>query len=105
MTDIQEVELVIGSRNDSEVSAIEEALEGVEVTRWRDARLVDPVTILAVAAGVAKLVDALLALKKRLAERNDSPIIEIKTADGRSITLTEATPELLTAVLGATQGT
>jgi hypothetical protein len=104
MPDIQEVELIIGSRDESQVSAIEKGLEGVEVTRGRDARLVDPVTVLAVAAGVAKLVDALLALKKRMAQRKDSPVVEIKTEDGRSITLTDATPALLTALLSATKG-
>jgi hypothetical protein len=105
MTDIQEVELIIGSRNDSEISAIEETLKDLEVTRWRDARVVDPITVLAVAAGVAKLIDALLALKKRLAARKDSPTVEIKTRDGRSIKLTDATPELLAVTLAATHDT
>lgn len=101
MTDIQEIELIIGSRNNSEISAIEEALKDLEVTRWRNARVVDPTTVLAVAAGAVELIDALLALKNRLAARNDSPTVEVKTPDGRSIKLTDATPELLEVTLGA----
>ena len=105
MTHIQEVELIIESRSDSEIAAIEETLKDLEVTRWRNARVIDPITVLAVAAGVAKLIDGLLALKKRLAARNDSPTVEVKTPDGRSIKLADATPELLAITLAATQDT
>jgi hypothetical protein len=97
------VEIVIGSRDDAVVNDIEERLADVEPVRWRDARFVDPVTILAVATGVAKLIDALLGLKRDLADKPDAPRVEVKTPDGRSIVLTDATPELLTAVLSSSQ--
>lgn len=102
MPEISEVELVIGSRDEAVVSAITDSLEGVEVTRWREARFIDPVTVLAVGTGVVKLIDALLALKKRLSEKADAPSVEVRTPDGRSISLKNATPELLTAALGTT---
>jgi hypothetical protein len=98
-----EVEIVIGSRDDAVVGEIEERLASVEPVRWRDARFVDPVTILAVATGVTKLVNALIALKRDLADKPEAPRLEVKTPDGRSITLTDATPELLTAMLSSTQ--
>lgn len=105
MPEISEVELVIGSRDEAVVSAVVASLEGLEVTRWREARFVDPVTVLAVGTGVVKLIDALLGLKKRLSESADAPSVEIRTPDGRSISLKNATPELLATALGATSGT
>src|SRR2546423_9108995 len=105
MAEISEIELVVGSRDEAVVSAVEASLDGVEVTRWREARFVDPVTVLAVGAGVVKLIDALIALKKRLAERADAPSVEIRTPDGRSISLKDATPEMLAVALKATTET
>lgn len=102
MTDVSEVEVVIGTRDEAAVAEIEAGLDGVEVTRWRDARFVDPVTVLAVGAGVVKLIKALIGLKQQLAERPDAPSVVIRTADGKSITLNDATPELLAVALGAT---
>jgi hypothetical protein len=102
MPEISAVALVIGSRDEAVTSAIVTSLEGVEVTRWREARRADPVTVFAVGTGVVKLVDALLALMKRLSESPDAPSVEIRTPDGRAISLKNATPELLTAALGAT---
>jgi hypothetical protein len=102
MTDVSEVEVVIGTRDEAAVAAIEAGLDGVEVTRWRDARFVDPVTVLAVGAGVVKLIKALVGLKQQLDEHPDAPSVVIRTADGKSITLKDATPELLAVALGAT---
>lgn len=102
MPEIPEVELIIGSRDEAVVSAIVTSLEGVEVTRWREARLVNPVTVFAVGTGAVKLIDALLALRKRLAEGPDAPVVEIRTPDGRAISLSNTAPELLAAALGAT---
>lgn len=102
MPEIPEVELIIGSRDEAVISAIVTSLEGVEVTRWREARLVSPATVFAVGPGAVKLVDALLALRKRLTESPDAPSVEIRTPDGRAIALSNTTPELLAAALGAT---
>jgi len=102
MPEIPAVELIIGSRDEAVVSAVVTSLEGVEVTRWREARLVNPVTVFAVGAGAVKLIDALLALRKRLTESPDAPAVEIRIPDGRAVSLSNTTPELLAAALGAT---
>jgi hypothetical protein len=103
LTEQAEVEIVIGSRDDAVVSDIETRLAELEPVRWRDARFVDPVTILAVGTGITKLVEALIALKRDLSSVPDAPRVEVKTPDGRSIVLTDATPELLTAALSETR--
>lgn len=103
MTEEAEVEIVVGTRDDAAVSDIEERLADVQPVRWPDARFVDPVTILAVATGATKLVQALIALKEHLSNDPSAPRVEIKTSDGRTVILTDATPELLTAMLTATQ--
>ena len=102
MTEEAEVAIVVGTRDDAAVSDIEKQLADVQPVRWPDARF-DPVTVLAVATGVTKLVQSLIALKEHLSNDPSAPRVEIKTPDGRTIVLTDATPELLTAMLTATQ--
>jgi hypothetical protein len=101
MSDVVELELVVGTREESEISVVEEGLDGIDVERWKDARFVDPVTIFGIAASVAKLISALMELKERLAAHPNAPSVEMKTADGRSIKLTDATPEMLKVLLEA----
>jgi hypothetical protein len=93
MTDEHELEVDVGSRNESDVQQIEGILSGVNASRWGTSRLLDPVTILAISAGVVKLVDALVTLRKHLLENASAPEVTIRTADGTSFSLAHATPE------------
>jgi hypothetical protein len=45
----------------------------------------------------------LLGLKRDRSDQPGAPHVEVKTPDGRSIVLTDATPELLTSALSVTQ--
>ena len=55
------LEIAITSKDERVVSEVEQALAGVNPQRWKDTR--DLVTIIAVTAGIAKLITALLELK------------------------------------------
>jgi len=103
MADEAQLELRIDSRDEAIVKEVETNLSSVEVTRWKNARM-DPVTILAIAAGTVKLISALLELKSKLAKRSDAPQVTIKSADGASVALASATEEILTEMLSAAKG-
>ena len=94
------LELRIDSRDEAIVKEVEKNLSSVEVKRWETARM-DPVTILAIAAGTVKLISALLELKAKLAQRRDAPKVTIKSADGTSVALADATEALLTNMMSA----
>lgn len=92
------LELQIDSRDEASVKEVEDGLAGVSVTRWESARM-DPVTILAIAAGTVKLISALLELKAKLAQKPAAPTVTVKSADGASVALADASAEVLNAML------
>ena|SRR5215469_13183070 len=95
------VEISIGTKDEKVVREVEQALADVKPERWKDSR--DLVTILAVTAGVAKLIKALLELKEHLAKEKEraepAPRIVINNINRQTIVLADATPESLRKLL------
>jgi hypothetical protein len=64
-----ELQVEIDSLDEQDVADVEAALAApggdVSVERWPRARVIDPLTILAVAGGIVGLVDGLLSLRDR----------------------------------------
>ena len=94
------LELQIDSCDETIVKEVETNLASVEVTRWETARM-DPVTVLAIAAAAVKLISALLDLKAKLARKPGAPKVTIKSADGKSVALADATEAMLTTMVSA----
>jgi hypothetical protein len=94
------LELRIDSRDETIIKEVEANLSSIKVTRWETARM-DPVTILAIGAATVKLITALLELKAKLAQKPDAPKVTVKSADGTSIALSDATEAMLNAMLSA----
>ena len=94
------VEIAIASKDERLVSEVEHALVGVNPQRWKETR--DLVTIIAVTAGIAKLVTALLELKEQWAKKKTEgprPQIVINNINRKGIVLSEATAENLKELL------
>jgi hypothetical protein len=88
------LELQIDSRDEDAVNQIESALQSVEVKRWPAARM-DPVTVLAIAAGTVKLISALLELKAKLKAQSNPPEVKVLNASGAALNLVAATEPVL----------
>ncbi len=104
MADEATVEISIGTKNERVIREVERALADVNPQRWKDSR--DLVTILAVSAGVAKLISALLELKEHFAKKKNAeppPQIVINNINRQTILLTDATPERLRKLLKEAQ--
>lgn len=97
----KQLELIIDSNDDTVTKEIEESLGSIEVVRGRKARVLDPVTILAIAAGVVQLVNELLALQEKLKQRRQLPSVTVRNLRGDSVTLVDATREQLQALVEA----
>jgi hypothetical protein len=94
-----ELEIVIESTDASSVEEVEHALTGMSVVRWEPQRMIDPMTILAVAGSLTALVNGLLSLRDRLRARPDAPRVVVRDADGNEVVLVAATPEQLRALI------
>jgi len=94
------LEIAIASKDERVVGEVEQALAGVNPQRWKDTR--DLVTIIAVTAGIAKLITALLELKQQWAKKKSEgppPQIVINNINRTTIVLSEATEEGLKKLL------
>lgn len=91
----QALELIIDSQDENVIRDIEGSLASVQPVRGRKARPIDPITILAIAAGTVKLVNELLALKKSLDERKIAAKIKVRNLDGDTVDLEHASQESL----------
>jgi len=92
------LELKIESRDEEELSAIEEALSGeggVQFERVEPARVVEPVTLIALAGAALGVVDGVLALADRLKSQKNPPIIVIRNAAGDELSVERATRDQL----------
>jgi len=99
MGEQSELEVVIESADDEIVGDVERALAPADVSRWEPARVVDPLTVLAVAGGIVQLVEGLLSLRDRLRARPSAPMVRLRNAEGHELALDTATPEDLRALL------
>lgn len=104
MAEEASVEISIATKDEQTVREVEQALAGVNPQRWQDTR--DLVTIIAVTAGIAKLISALLELKDHLAKKKSEappPQIVINNINRQTIILADATPESLRKLLTEAQ--
>jgi hypothetical protein len=99
MNDEARLEVTVGTKDDDVLVEIEGALSSVQVKRWPTARIVEPITVLGIAASTSALVSALLVLKDRLLERQHPPPLWLSAPDGTSVPLADATAESLEALL------
>src|SRR5437879_4426294 len=100
MADEATVEISIESKDEQVLREVEQALSDVNPKRWKDTR--DLVTIIAVSAGVAKLITALLELKEHLVKKKSTelpPQIVVNNINRQKIALTDATAESLRKLL------
>lgn len=97
-----QLELQIESRDESTVKQVESALQSVDVERWPAARM-DPVTVLAIAAGTVKLISALLELKAKLAAQRNPPQVTVSNATGAALNVATATESVLQDFLKASR--
>ena len=89
------LELVIDSQDENLIREIESSLGSVQPVRGRKARPIDPITVLAIAAGTVKLINELLALKKSLDERKITAKIKVRNIDGDTVDLDHASQDSL----------
>ncbi|SRR6266478_3525350 len=89
-----QLELQVESRDEATVNQVASALQSVDVKRWPAARM-DPLTILAIAAGTAKLITALLELKEKLSAQKNPPPVKVSNAAGAELDLFTATESIL----------
>jgi len=94
-----ELEIVVDSSDDAVLGEVEGALAPSLVERWEPARVVDPLTVLAVAGGVVQLVNGLIALRDRLRGQSSAPTVRIRNAVGSEVLLLAATTEELRALV------
>jgi flagellar basal body P-ring protein FlgI len=97
-----QLELQIESRDEATVNQVSAALQSVDVKRWPAARM-DPVTVLAIAAGTVKLISALMDLKAKLATQKNAPNVKVSNATGTVLNLATATQSLLEDFLKASR--
>ncbi len=78
------LEIAVQSSDPDELSLIEAALraEDLQFERLKPSRVVDPVTLIALAGGVVGLVNGVLALSDRLRSRNAAPIVVVRNEAG-----------------------
>jgi hypothetical protein len=93
------VELIIDSTDETFIHEIENHFGESAVTRGRKSRAFDVGIALAVAAGVIKLINELLTLRDKWAKRENAPDITVRTVNGDSISLKDATREQLQKAL------
>ena len=101
MENMQTVELIIDSTDENVVGNIEQQLSGLNVIKGRTARVIDPVTALAIAAGTVKLVTELVNLWQKLRQKPDAPTVTLRNTKGESIVLSDVSAEQLRAFLEA----
>src|SRR5262245_36340787 len=101
MTDVRQVEVVIETNDRESVSEIQQILGSLQPTPARPVRVVDPLTVLAIAAATVKLVNELLALKQKLRDRQNRPRVKVRTVSGASVDLVTTTREELSALIDA----
>jgi hypothetical protein len=94
-----ELEIVVESDDDAIVGEVRSALSPAEVEQWENARIVDPMTILAVAGGIVQIVNGLLTLRDRLRKKREPPTVRIRNAAGDEVVLVTATPEEIEALV------
>jgi hypothetical protein len=90
------LQLQVSSRDETDIGAVEATLadlDDVTVERWRQPRMVDPITILTVAGGTVGLVNGLMDLKDRWAARKKSPRLTLENESGDQLELQDATRE------------
>lgn len=92
------LELVIDSKDEQTLRAIEQALGGVDPQRWPETR--DVMTIITVASSTVALVNALLDLRSKLAKKGTpAPSVVIKNVNRMELALPEASKETLEALI------
>ena len=97
-----QLELQIASRDEAAVDEVASALQTVDVQRWPAARM-DPVTVLAIAAGTVKLISALLDLKAKLAAQKNPPQVTVSNVTGAALNVATATQAVLEEFLKASR--
>jgi len=98
------LQLQLESRDEAEVAEIEAVLSSagqLAVERWRQARVVDPITIMSVSGGIVALVNGLLSLRDRWVTRKKPPSIIVENETGDQIDLTQMTREELERLITA----
>jgi hypothetical protein len=93
-----ELEIVIETTDETLIEEVESSLSSVQVERWEPQRLVDPITVLAVAGSLVQLLNGLAALRDRLRKQAVPPAVTVRNADGAEVALLTATPEQLQAL-------
>jgi hypothetical protein len=102
-----QVQLQVDSKQEADIAAVEDALKGegdLVIERLRPPRMIDPITILAVAGGIVGLINGLLSLRDRWRARGQRPALTLENEGGEQLALDEATLEQITSFIEAAAG-
>jgi hypothetical protein len=89
MPDESTLEVVIDTTDEDVIRFVEETMSTVEPQRWKNTR--DIMTVLTIASSAVALVNALLALKDKLAAEAEALRVTVKNTDRDEIDLATAT--------------
>jgi hypothetical protein len=98
------LQLQLNSLNEAEAAEIEAVLNAagdLTVQRWRQVRVIDPVTIISVSGGIVGLVNGLLQLRDRWASREKPSGITVENEAGDQIDISRTTRDELETMVRA----
>ena len=87
------LEAQITGADSGHITAALRADSALTVTAQRKSRSADPATVLAIAGGVITLINSIIQLAQTLREKDEKVIVIIKSFEGKTLSLNEATDD------------